>query len=101
MADDIEPIADYVPGSGTTEPIPNYDPSNPPEYRQLYRAEAYGPSQGEYTRATLYGPLGQLQQGDIAVSPNMLASYPLGSRWNVVDDQGNVLREGVRVADTS
>lgn len=65
------------------------------------RAMAYGPSEGEYTRATNYGPLGHLQQGDIAVSPNLLKLFPLGSYVNVVDEKGNVLRAARRVADTS
>lgn len=66
-----------------------------------FRAMAYGPSQGEYTRATNYGPLGHLQQGDIAVSPNLLSKFPLGSYVDVVDEKGNVLRAARRVADTS
>lgn len=67
----------------------------------LFRAMAYGPSQNEYTHDTLNGPLGKLQQGDIAVSPNMLGKYPLGSYVNVVDKDGNVLRSNMRVADYS
>jgi hypothetical protein len=65
------------------------------------RAMAYGPSQGEYTRATNYGPLGRLQEGDIAVSPNLLDRFPLGSHVDVIDQKGNVLRTNRRVADTS
>jgi hypothetical protein len=42
------------------------------------RAEAYGPSQGEYTRATLFGSAGQrLVQGDYAISPDLAAGHPL------------------------
>jgi hypothetical protein len=68
----------------------------------IYRAMAYGPSQGEYTPATLYGPLGKLQQGDIAVSPNLLSQFPMGTRVNAVDpNTGEVLRSNLRVADTS
>jgi hypothetical protein len=66
-----------------------------------FRAMAYGPSQGEYTHATNYGPLGHLQQGDIAVSPNLLSKFPIGSYVDVVDEKGNVLRAARRVADTS
>jgi hypothetical protein len=67
-----------------------------------YRAMAYGPSQGEYTHATMYGPLGKLEQGDIAVSPNLLRKFPMGTRVNAVDPKtGAILRANLRVADTS
>jgi hypothetical protein len=81
-------------------PAQEGDESNAP-FPGALRAMAYGPSQGEYTRATNYGPLGHLQQGDIAVSPNLLRNFPLGSYVDVVDDKGNVLRAARRVADTS
>jgi hypothetical protein len=72
-----------------------------PAFAGALRAMAYGPSQGEYDHATNYGPLGHLQEGDIAVSPNLLAQFPIGSRVDVVDANGNVLRANRRVADTS
>jgi len=67
----------------------------------LYRAMAYGPSQGEYTKSTLEGPLGKLMEGDIAVSPNLLKQFPMGSRVDIVDANGNVTHRNMRVADTS
>ena len=42
------------------------------------RAEAYGPSQGEFTHSTNYGPSGaHLQPGDYAVSPDRAAGCDL------------------------
>lgn len=91
----------------STAPQPNAPISQPGAFNgevanlPRLRAMAYGPSQGEYTHDTLNGPLGKLQQGDIAVSPNLLNKYPMGSRVDVVDDHGNVVVSGARVADTS
>lgn len=71
---------------------------------------AYGPQsqgataadQNQIYGATLGGQKLRLQQGDIAVSPNLLSQFPIGSYANVVDPStGQVLRSGVRVADTS
>ncbi len=63
------------------------------------RAMAYGPSQGEFYHDALYGPLGQLQPGDIAISPNLLGKYPLGSSVLVYPENGNPFV--ARVADYS
>ena len=55
------------------------------------RAEAYGPSQGEYTHDTLFGPTGaHLMQGDYAVSPDLSAGHGLGSMFRFTDAGGNV-----------
>jgi hypothetical protein len=55
------------------------------------RAEAYGPSQGEYTHSTLYGPAGnRLVQGDYAVSPDMAAGHSLGQNFTFRDSAGQV-----------
>ena len=54
------------------------------------RAEAYGPSQGEYTRDTLFGPTGaHLMQGDYAVSPDLSAGHYLGQMFRFTDAGGN------------
>jgi hypothetical protein len=110
-----QPIA----AQATPQPLPagqGYDPNKPLANQAipgaspsagdgggtgLYRAMAYGPSQGEYTHDTLNGPLGKLQQGDLAIAPNLLSKYPLGSFVNVVDKDGNVVRSNMRVADYS
>jgi hypothetical protein len=42
-----------------------------------------------------------LQQGDLAISPDRLGVFPIGSYVDVVDKEGNVLRKHQRVADTS
>jgi hypothetical protein len=43
------------------------------------RAEAYSPSQGEFTHATMFGPGGnRLVQGDYAVSPDLAQGHRLG-----------------------
>jgi hypothetical protein len=44
------------------------------------RAEAYGPGVDPYSYSTTHGHFGQLQKGDIAISPDQLASHPYGSR---------------------
>src|SRR5260221_62471 len=68
----------------------------------VMRAMAYGPSQGEYTRGTLNGPLGRLQQGDLAVSPDSQGTFPIGSYADVVNPRtGQVVLSNQRVADHS
>jgi hypothetical protein len=70
----------------------------------VLRALAYGPNSEGATAADqrqTHGPLGQLQTGDLAVSPNLLKRYPLRSRVNVVDSNGNIVLPNARVADTS
>lgn len=44
-----------------------------------YRVESYGPGVDAPSHDTLYGPLGQLRNGDVAVAPNLSGQYPLGS----------------------
>jgi hypothetical protein len=70
----------------------------------VLRALAYGPNSEGATAADqrqTHGPLGVLQTGDIAVSPNLLKLYPLRSRVHVVDANGNIVLPNARVADTS
>ena len=67
----------------------------------LLRGMAYGPGWDKPTKATTQGHFGDLQKGDIAVSPNILDKYPMGSRWDVVDANGKVVLPNARVADTS
>jgi len=69
------------------------------DYLDLVRAMAYGPSQGEYTHDTLYGPLGRLRPGDVAISPNLQKKYPLGSQIMVRPQSGDPFM--ARVADSS
>ena len=64
------------------------------------RAEAYGPSQGEYTHSTNYGPSGaHLQAGDYAVSPDMAAGHHLGQMFSFQDASGHTITG--RYADLS
>jgi hypothetical protein len=63
------------------------------------RAMAYGPSQGEYYHDAMYGPLGKLQPGDVAISPNLLSKYPLGSHAVIYPEKGEPFVG--RVADYS
>jgi hypothetical protein len=64
---------------------------------------AYGPSQGENTYDTLNGPLGKLQQGDIAMSPNIQKQYGgLGARVDLLDPRtGQPILSNQRIADHS
>ena len=72
------------------------------QHGAVYRAMAYGPSQGEYTHDTLFGHFGKLQMGDMAISPNLQSQFPMGSIVNVVDpNTGQILRANRRVADSS
>lgn len=85
------------PATGSYEPLQT---SGQPVLRGL----AYGPNSEGATEADqrqTHGPLGHLQTGDIAVSPNLLKLYPMGSRVNVVDSGGNIVLANARVADTS
>jgi hypothetical protein len=72
---------------------------NGDEALDYVRAMAYGPSQNEYTHDTLYGPLGRLQPGDVAISPNLQKKYPIGSSIYVTPKTGNPFV--ARVADHS
>lgn len=70
----------------------------------VLRGLAYGPQSEGATAADMRqvkGAIGELQPGDIAVSPNLLNRYPMGSRVNIVDANGKVIRANQRVADTS
>lgn len=67
----------------------------------LLRAMAYGPSQGEFSHDTLNGPLGALKQGDLALSPDQLGQFPLGSYVNVVGADGKTILQRQRIADYS
>lgn len=69
------------------------------DYLELVRAMAYGPSQGEYGHDQMFGPLGQLQPGDVALSPNLQKRYPLGSSILVHPENGTPFL--ARVADSS
>jgi hypothetical protein len=67
-----------------------------------YRAMAYGAGVDKLTWATTHGRFGELHRGDMAISPNLLKKYPMGSHVDVIDSKtGAVLRSNVRVADTS
>jgi hypothetical protein len=58
------------------------------------RVQVYGPSVGEFSHDQLYGPLGKLRNGDVALSPDLLKHHRMGS---------HVTLNGVdyRVADVS
>lgn len=76
------------------------DISSLPKLRGL----AYGPNSEGATKADqsqTHGALGELQPGDLAISPNQLSRYPLGSHVNVVDSKGNIVLSNQRIADTS
>src|SRR5260221_12608249 len=103
MADDI---FDEILNQDTGEQQPTY--YQPQAQAQntgrgmVMRAMAYGPSQGEYTHDTLNGPLGRLQQGDLAVSPDSQGTFPIGSYADVVDPRtGQVVLSNQRIADHS
>jgi hypothetical protein len=56
------------------------------------RAEAYGPSQGEFTHSTNYGPTGaHLQAGDYAVSPDMASGHQIGQMFQFTDASGKTI----------
>jgi hypothetical protein len=71
----------------------------------VLRALAYGPNSEGATAADMRQIKGafvdRLQNGDLAISPNLLGLYPPLSRVNVVDSKGNIVLPNARVADTS
>ena len=72
----------------------------------IYRAMSYGPNSPGATAADQRQIRGafvdRLQPGDIAISPNLLSQFPALSRVDAIDpNTGEVLRSGLRVADTS
>jgi hypothetical protein len=71
------------------------------QQQPLLRGMAYGPSQGEYSRDQLNGPLGPLQQGDLALSPNQQKRYPLGSNVDAYGENGQLIAANQRIADNS
>jgi len=71
----------------------------PQELFDYVRAMAYGPSQGEYYHDAMYGPLGALQPGDVALSPDLQKKYPLGSNIFITPKDGDPFIG--RVADHS
>lgn len=92
--------------TSTSSADPTADPTStadsaPANTSGLLRAMAYGPSQGEFTHDTLNGPLGPLKQGDLALSPDQLGQFPLGSFVHVVSPDGKTILQNQRVADYS
>jgi hypothetical protein len=80
-----------------------------------YRAMGFGPAAGDTNHAANYSDYGSgpletgkkhpkhlLLPNDIALSPNLLGKFPMGTYVNIVDHKtGKVLYEHQKVADTS
>jgi hypothetical protein len=67
----------------------------------VLRGAAYGPSQGEFSKDQMNGPLGALQKNDLALSPNQQKNYPLGTYADAYKATGEPIASDQRIADSS
>jgi hypothetical protein len=110
---DAPAIPNYKPGSDQKTPIPGAKPGGKnltklasggavPGPSPILQLQDYGPIDNEYSHDQLFGPLGHLKDGYVALSPDHLKTYPLGSGpYNLVSKDGIVLATGLGVADKS
>jgi hypothetical protein len=108
-ANDLDPNKPTNPRGYNRVPSPTIPRMIRRPDKDALRAEYYGPRFGEHNTDVIWGPglpgqagRNKLRFGDIALSPDQLKLYPLGTYVDIVDPTtGQVLRRHRRVADIS